>query len=69
MQIALICEKCGNVQTSDTKDEATLVMDFRQKQMSFICQNKNCKHDNIFEFGNFEEQSKKSPLPRMRINR
>lgn len=66
MQIALICEKCGKVFTSDTKDEGTLVVDFRQKHLTFICQNKECRHDNIFDFGAWAEQSKRSPLPRMR---
>ena len=63
MQVALICEKCGKVHTEDTSG-ANLLVDFRQKQMSFICQEKTCKHDNIFNFGGWEEQSKSSPLPR-----
>jgi len=67
MQLALICEKCGKVHGE--VDDITLVVDFRQKQMSFICQNKSCKHDNIFDFGAYAEQSKKSPLPRMRLTR
>lgn len=65
MEIALICEKCGKVHTQDT-DGANLVVDFRQKQISFICQNKNCKHDNIFSFNNWVDRSKSSPLPKMR---
>lgn len=67
MKLALICEKCGNVQSNETEDEAVLVIDFRKKELSFICQNKKCKHDNIFDFGDFAIQSKKSPLPRIRI--
>lgn len=67
MKLGLICEKCGNVQTSDSESECTLIVDFKQKHMSFICMNKQCKHDNIFDFGDFAVQSKKSPLPRMRI--
>ena len=67
MKLALICEKCGAVVSSTSLDESTLIIDFRQKNMSFICQNKQCKHDNIFDFGNWSEQSKKSPLPRMRM--
>lgn len=65
MQLALICSKCGKVHAE--VDDITLVVDFRQKQMSFICQNKQCKHDNIFDFGGWSEQSKKSPLPRPRM--
>lgn len=66
MQIALICEKCLKVHTEDT-DGANLLVDFKQKQLSFICQNKSCKHDNIFSFENWSEKSKSSPLPRTRI--
>jgi len=63
MQIGLICEKCGKVHTEDT-DGANLVVDFRQRHLSFICQ--GCKHDNIFDFGNWKEESKHSPLPQIR---
>lgn len=66
MQIALICGKCGKIHTEET-DGANLVVDFKQKQITFICQNKQCKHDNIFSFNNWAEQSKSSPLPRIRI--
>jgi hypothetical protein len=65
MQIVTICAKCGKVHSEN--DDTTLVVDFKQKQFSFICQNKQCKFDNIFDFGDFSEQSKKSPLPRIRI--
>ena len=66
MEIALICEQCGKIHTSDT-DGANLVVDFKAQHMSFICQNKKCKHDNIFDFGDWREVSKKSPLPRIAI--
>ena len=62
MKIALICGKCGDVHTEDTGD-CTVVIDFRQNHLSFICQNKSCRHDNIFDFGDWEEKSKSSPLP------
>ncbi len=65
MQIVTICGKCGKVHSDN--DDTTLVYDYKQKQISFICQNKQCKFDNIFDFGDFTEQSKKSPLPRIRI--
>lgn len=65
MQQALICEKCGKVNMDE--DEGTLVVDFRKKEMSFICQNKTCKADNVFFFGGWEEQSKRSPLPKIRM--
>ena len=66
MKIALICERCGNIHTDET-DGANWVVDMKRKQMSFICQNKQCKHDNIFSFDNWVDNSKKSPLPLMRI--
>jgi len=66
MQIALICEKCNKVHTEDT-DGANLVVDFSQKRMFFLCMNKKCKHENVFNFGGWEEKSKSSPLPRIRI--
>ena len=66
MDISLICASCGKIHTQDT-DGSNLVVDFKRKEMSFICQNKQCKFDNVFDFGNWTEQSKKSPLPRIRI--
>ncbi len=66
MKIALICGKCNKVHTEDT-DGANLVVDFKNKQFSFICQNKQCKHDNIFDFDDWEGKSKRSPLPPTRI--
>ena len=68
MQVALICAKCGKVHTEDT-DGAHLIVDFRQKQLSFICQNKDCKHDNIFLFETWKETSQQSPLPQIGIMR
>ena len=64
MQVALICAKCGKVHAEG--DEATLIVDFRQKHLSFICMNKGCKHDNLFDFNVWKENSQKSPLPRIR---
>jgi len=66
MQVAMICAKCGKVHTEET-DGANLVIDFRLKQISFICQNKKCKHDNIFNFAIWREESNKSPLPQIKI--
>ena len=67
MKLALICGECGEIHTEDSVDGATLVMDFKQKHLSFICQNKKCKNDNILSFENWQDESKKSPLPRIRI--
>ena len=68
MQVALICEKCGKVHTEDT-DGAHLVIDFREKYMSFICQNKSCNADNKFSFDTWIDNNKKSPLPQTKIMR
>jgi hypothetical protein len=65
MQLALICSKCGKIHNEG--DEATLVIDFHKKQMSFICQNKSCKYDNMFTFDTWQDKIKTSPLPRTRI--
>jgi len=68
MQIALICAKCGKVHTEDT-DGANLIVDFRQKYLSFICQNKKCKHDNILSFEDWKDKAEQSPLPSIRTMR
>jgi len=62
MEIAMICEKCGKVHTEESEG-ANLVVDFKQKVMFFICMNKKCKYENRFDFGGWEEKSKRSPLP------
>lgn len=66
MNVSMICGKCGKVHTEDT-DGANLLVDFNTKQISFICQNKKCKHDNILDFNTWKETSKSSPLPRIGI--
>ena len=66
MQLALICGKCGKIHTEDNED-TNIVIDFRQKHLSFICQNKSCKHDNVFDFGDWQQKSKASPLPSIKI--
>jgi hypothetical protein len=68
MQIALVCEKCGKIHTEESK-EGVLVVDFSKKHMSFICQNKQCKYDNIFSFDNWKDKITHSPLPQIRITR
>jgi hypothetical protein len=67
MKLAAICEKCGNVTSSETDDDTTIVFDFRKKELSFICQNKTCKHDNVFSMTNWKDRVTTSPLPRIRI--
>ena len=65
MKLALICGKCGDVFSQDV--DSTLIVDFKQKQISFICQNKKCKYDNVFDFNDWQQKSKASPLPGIRI--
>jgi len=66
MKIGLRCEKCGNIHMQ-TEDECTVLIDFKEKQMSFMCP--TCRKDNIFNFGEWEENSKHSPLPRISVSR
>ena len=65
MQIALICEKCGKIYTEESEG-AVLVVDFRLKQMSFICLNKGCKHESILDMRAWKDKSKEQ-LPPTRI--
>jgi len=64
MQVAMICGKCGKIHTEDT-DGANLVIDFKQRYFSFICQNKQCKYDNIMHFDTWKKQQEHSPLPKI----
>lgn len=61
----MICEKCGYI--SSEGDESTFVIDFKQKIMSYMCQNPKCRHDNQFSFNAWQDKVKASPLPRTRI--
>ena len=64
MPIALICEKCAKINSEE--EGVTLIVDYRRKQISFFCLNKQCKHDNIFNMDSWTDTVKKSPLPLMR---
>ena len=66
MGFVIICGKCGKINKVD-EGGADLLLDFKQKQISFICQNKDCKHDNIFDFNDWQQKSKASPLPGIKI--
>lgn len=66
MKIGLRCEKCGNIHMQ-TEDECTVLIDFKDKSLSFVCP--TCKHDNMFDFGGWESNSKKSSLPKIGISR
>ena len=62
MQVALTCAKCGKIHT-ENEDGATLVVNFRLKQMTFICMNKSCRHENILDMREWRDRSKDNPLP------
>jgi hypothetical protein len=66
MKLAVICEKCGKIHNEDT-DGANIVIDFKDKKIFCICQNKDCKHENSFDFGDWQQKSKASPLPNIQI--
>ena len=66
MKMALICEKCHKIHDSEN-DEGTIIFDYNLKRISFFCQNKKCKHDNIFQMDSWVDTAKKSPLPRIKF--
>lgn len=68
MQIAVRCEKCGNM-FMNTENDLCIQIDFFDKKISYVCRNKQCNHENICSFANWKETQKKSPLPSMRISR
>ena len=65
MNIAIKCEKCGQIFMQDKEDDLTLEIDFREKRIVFICRNKQCQHENVLDFGDWQKKQKHSPLPRM----
>jgi len=64
MQIALKCEKCGNI-FKETEEDLCLEIDFKERTISYICRNKNCKYENIIDFKPWQKQQKYSPLPKI----
>ena len=67
MKIALKCEKCGHIFMQDNDDDLCLEIDFREKEIIFICRNKNCNHENKICFKDRQEQAKNKPLPKIGI--
>jgi len=65
MKIACRCELCGNYFMQDD-DDLCIEFDFKEKKISFICRNPNCKHENIINISDWQKKQKHSPLPRMR---
>jgi len=49
------------------EDDLCIEIDFKERKMTFICRNKECKHENILDFANWQKQQTHSPLPSMRI--
>jgi hypothetical protein len=66
MQIACRCEKCGQM-FMNKDDDLCIQLDFVNKTLSFMCRNKKCNYDNIFDFGGWSKQAKHSPLPPTRF--
>jgi hypothetical protein len=66
MKIALRCEKCRQI-FMNSEDELMVEFDFHEKRISYICHNKECKHENILDFKSWKKQQETSPLPRIRI--
>lgn len=68
MRIACTCEKCGTIFMQE-EDDLCLEINFKIKRISFICRNKQCKHDNIFDISGWQERQKASALPTIKIAR
>ena len=66
MQIAVKCERCGNI-FKQGEEDLCLEIDFMNKTISYICRNSSCKHENILDLSNWQKQQKHSPLPTIRI--
>lgn len=66
MRMALRCEKCRQIYM-DEGDALQIQIDFYDKTISYICMNKECRHENTLDFKSWQKQQKNSPLPQMRI--
>ena len=66
MQIACTCEKCGQI-FMNSEDDLCIELNFKRKIISFMCRNKKCNHDNVFDFGGWMKKQEQSPLPSIRI--
>jgi len=67
MQIACRCELCGNIHMSEEDDDLCLEFDFKSKTIIFICRNKKCKHENRISLDDWQDNQKKSPLPKTKM--
>lgn len=68
MRIAIKCEKCGAIFLQDSEDDLTLELDFKEKQLRFLCRNKKCGHDNVLDFSTWQKKQQQSPLPRIGVS-
>ena len=64
MKIAIRCEKCRQMWMQG-EDEVLLEFDFYESRITFICPQKDCKHENIMDFKSWQKKQKYSPLPRI----
>jgi hypothetical protein len=67
MKIACRCGVCGVLDFMQDGDTMALEIDFKEKTLTFVCKNKECRHINVFDFGGWGKQQKQSPLPLTRI--
>ena len=68
MKMALRCEKCRQIFMNE-EDQLMLEIDFYEKKITFICHNKECKHENILDFKSWQKQQQHSPLPKTQMGR
>lgn len=66
MQIALRCEKCGNI-FKQNEDDVCLEIDFKEKKITYICRNKECRHENCINLFDWKLKQKQSPLPAIKL--
>jgi hypothetical protein len=67
MQIACKCGNCGQM-FMNSEDDLSIQLDFKDKTLSFMCRNKKCNHDNVFDFGGWNKKQAQSPLPQIRVS-
>jgi hypothetical protein len=66
MIIACKCEKCGHI-FMDADDDLCLEIDFKDKKITFLCRNPKCRFENVMDMSTWQQESRKSPLPRIGI--
>lgn len=66
MKISCTCEKCNTIFIG-TEEDLFMEFDFSEKKIRFYCKSQSCKHVNVFDFDNWAQKQKTSPLPKTRI--